>query len=263
MMFYKKKNLGQNFLIDQKIIKLIADVGDINNETSILEVGPGNGALTKEILKKKPKDVILIEKDERLIDILYEKFGSSIKIVNDDMLKFEYDKYLKNNLIIFGNLPYNISTQILVKWIKIKNLEKFCKKFILMFQKEVADRIIAEKDSGNYGRLSILSNWKMKIEKVIDIDPESFSPKPKVKSTVLTFIPKKKFIELQDPKNLEHVTNIFFSQRRKMIKKPMKFLFKNFEEIANSLSIDLNLRPQNLDYLTYYKICKIYEASGN
>ena len=263
MTFYKKKSLGQNFLVDQKIIKLIADVGNINNETSIIEVGPGKGALTKAILKKNPKDFVLIEKDERLIEILYEKFGKSVKIINDDMLKFAYDKYLKSNLIIFGNLPYNISTQILVKWIKIKNLDKFCKKFILMFQKEVADRIIAEKDSRDYGRLSILSNWKMKIEKVIDIDPVSFSPKPKVKSTLLTFIPKKKFIKLQDPKSLEHVTNIFFSQRRKMIKKPMKFLFKNFEEISNRLSIDLNLRPQNLDYLTYYKICKIYEASRN
>lgn len=263
MMFYKKKNLGQNFLVDQKIIKLIAEVGNINNKTSIIEVGPGDGALTKAILKKKPKDFVLIEKDERLIGILYEKFGNSVKIINDDMLKFAYDKYLKNNLIIFGNLPYNISTQILIKWIKIKNLDQFCKKFILMFQKEVADRILAEKDSREYGRLSILSNWKMKIEKVIDIDPESFSPKPKVKSTVLTFIPKKKFIELHDPRSLEHVTNIFFSQRRKMIKKPMKFLFKNFEEISNRLSIDLDLRPQNLDSLTYYKICKIYEASRN
>ena len=86
MIFYKKKNLGQNFLIDQKIIKLIADVGNINNETSIIEVGPGNGALTKEILKKNPKDIVLIEKDERLIDILYEKFGGSVKNFNDDML---------------------------------------------------------------------------------------------------------------------------------------------------------------------------------
>ena len=132
-----------------------------------------------------------------------------------------------------------------------------------MFQKEVADRIIAKTNTKNYGRLSILSNWKMKIEKIIDIEPESFNPSPKVKSTLLTFEPKKNFFKLNDPKNLEHVTNIFFSQRRKMVRKPMKFLFKNFEIISNELSLDLNLRPQNLDFLTYYKISKIYEDSIN
>ena len=129
-----------------------------------------------------------------------------------------------------------------------------------MFQKEVADRIIAETNTKNYGRLSILSNWKMKINKIIDIEPGSFKPVPKVKSTLLVFTPKKNYYNLKDTKNLEHVTNIFFSQRRKMIKKPLKFLFKNYEEISNKLNLDLTLRPQNLNNLTYYKICKIYET---
>ena len=129
-----------------------------------------------------------------------------------------------------------------------------------MFQKEVADRIIAETNTKNYGRLSILSNWKMKINKVIDIEPGSFKPVPKVKSTLLVFTPKKNYYNLKDTKNLEHVTNIFFSQRRKMIKKPLKFLFKNYEEISNKLNLDLTLRPQNLNNLTYYKICEKYET---
>ena len=162
-------------------------------------------------------------------------------------------------MIVFGNLPYNISTQILAKWIKISKLEQFCKKFILMFQKEVADRIIADTNTKDYGRLSILSNWKMEIEKIIDIEPESFSPSPKVRSSLLVFIPKKKYHIFKDPKNLEHVTNIFFSQRRKMIKKPLKFLFKNFQDVAKRLSLDLNLRPQNLENIMYYEICKLYE----
>ena len=155
--------------------------------------------------------------------------------------------------------PYNISTQILAKWIKIENLENFCKKFVLMFQKEVADRIIAKSNTKNYGRLSILSNWKMKIEKIIDIEPSSFKPQPKVKSTLLVFSPLKEKYNLKDPKNLEHVTNIFFSQRRKMIKKPLEFLFKDFQNIARQLNLDLNLRPQNLDNITYYQICEKYE----
>ena len=129
-----------------------------------------------------------------------------------------------------------------------------------MFQKEVADRIIAKTNTKNYGRLSILSNWRMEIEKIFDIEPESFNPIPKVKSTLLVLVPKKNFFQLRDPRNLEYVTNIFFSQRRKMIKKPLKHLFKNYEEISEELSLNLNLRPQNLSHLTYYRICKLYEA---
>ena len=128
-----------------------------------------------------------------------------------------------------------------------------------MFQKEVADRIIAKINTKEYGRLSILSNWRMKIEKIIDIEPESFKPSPKVRSTLLVFVPKKKYIKFKDPKNLEHVTNIFFSQRRKMVRKPLKFLFKNFDDVSKKLSINLKLRPQNLDHNTYYKISEFYE----
>tara|TARA_A100001011_G_C14099509_1_gene752163 strand:+ start:160 stop:951 length:792 start_codon:yes stop_codon:yes gene_type:complete len=254
-----KKSLGQNFLIDENITNLITETGEIDENVPVIEVGPGKGSLTKKILEKNPKDFTVIEKDERLIYFLQEKFGSKIKIINKDMMNVEYNDHLKKNMVIFGNLPYNISTQILVKWIKIQNLDIFCKKLILMFQKEVADRIIAESNTKNYGRLSILSNWRMEIKKITDIEPKSFDPVPKVRSTLLTFVPKKDFFQLNDPKNLEHITNIFFNQRRKMIKKPMKFLFGNFEEVSQELSIDLKLRPQNLNNLTYYKICKYYE----
>ena len=260
MTFVAKKSLGQNFLNDNKVIKIIAELGKIDHNDFILEVGAGTGNLTEKILEQSPKKLFVIEKDQRLALYLKEKFGGKINIFNEDMMKFEYERYFKDKLIIFGNLPYNISTQILAKWIRVKNLESFCKKFILMFQKEVADRIIAETNTKNYGRLSILSNWKMRINKIIDIEPGSFKPVPKVKSTLLVFTPKKNYYNLKDAKNLEHVTNIFFSQRRKMIKKPLKFLFKNYEEISNKLNLDLTLRPQNLNNLAYYKICKIYEA---
>ena len=259
MIFNPKKSLGQNFLIDDKILNKIIEIGNVNFENVVIEVGPGNGALTDKIFEKRPKKLTVIEKDEQLSQLLNKKFGSLINIINDDMMKISYEKYFEENLVIFGNLPYNISTQILAKWIKINSLEKFCKKLVLMFQKEVADRIIAETNTKNYGRLSILSNWKLKIEKIIDIEPQSFSPSPKVRSSLLALVPKKKYHILKDPKNLEHVTNIFFSQRRKMIKKPLKFLFKNFDKISEELSIDLNIRPQNLDHKTYYKICELYE----
>ena len=260
MKFSAKKSLGQNFLIDSRIIDIITDIAEINNKDTILEVGPGTGSITKRILEHKPKEFIVIEKDEKLSKQLGEKFGDQIEIINEDMMNFPYEKIQNKKLIIFGNLPYNISTQILAKWIKMENLGNFCKKLILMFQKEVADRIISKTNSNKYGRLSILSNWKMKVDKVIDVEPQCFRPMPKVKSTVLIFKPKKKYYNLKDPKNLEHVTNIFFNQRRKMIKKPLKFLFKNFNEISKKLNLDLNLRPQNLDSQTYYKICELYES---
>ena len=259
MKIVPNKNLGQNFLIDQNIINKIIDIANIDEKDSILEVGPGTGALTEKIIEKKPKEIIVIEKDEKLANNLKETFTEKLNVINDDMLNFSYNNFIGKKLIIFGNLPYNISTQILAKWIKMKELNKFCKKFILMFQKEVADRIIAESNSKKYGRISILSNWRMEIEKIIDIEPRSFKPIPKVKSTLLIFVPKEKFIKFKDPKNLEHVTNIFFSQRRKMINKPLKFLFENFEDVSKKLSLDLKLRPQNLNNDTYYKICKIYE----
>ena len=261
MKILPKKSLGQNFLIDENILNIITELGNINNEDLVLEVGPGTGNLTQKILEKKPKSFTIIEKDKKLVDFLKKKFNKKIDIINEDMLKFSYEKNLNKRIIVFGNLPYNISTQILSKWIKIKKLENFCKKFLLMFQKEVADRIISKDNSKNYGRLSIISNWKMNVKKIMDIDPNSFKPIPKVKSSILTFEPKKNYYKIQDGKNLEHITNVFFNQRRKMIKKPMKVLFKDFEEISKELSLDLNLRPQNLSNLTYYKICSMYEKS--
>ncbi len=258
-----KKSLGQNFLIDKNIIKIIAELGNISNEDIVLEVGPGTGNLTEEILYKKPKKLAVIEKDKAMVEILKKKFKEKIDIINSDMLDFSYENNFKKKIIIFGNLPYNISTKILSKWVKIKKLDKYCKKFILMFQKEVADRIVAEVNSKNYSRLTIISNWKLDIKKIMDINPKSFTPIPKVESTILTLKPKKNIYPIQDGKNLEHITNVFFNQRRKMIKKPMKILFKNYEQISNELSLDLNLRPQNLSKLTYYKICSMYEKSIN
>jgi len=258
-----KKSLGQNFLQDKKIINLIVENGNITNRDLILEVGPGTGNLTEKLLEKIPQSLTVIEKDESLAKNLNIKFGNRINLINDDMMNISYDEFKHDNLIIFGNLPYNISTQILAKWIKMKNLDKFCKKFILMFQKEVADRIIAKTNTKNYGRLSILSNWKFEIEKIIDIEPICFYPPPKVTSTLLVFTPKKKIFEIKNPKNLEYVTNIFFSQRRKMIKKPLRILFRNFEDVSKNLSLQLTVRPQNLDSLTYYKICEAYEKSIN
>jgi 16S rRNA (adenine1518-N6/adenine1519-N6)-dimethyltransferase len=128
-----------------------------------------------------------------------------------------------------------------------------------MFQKEVADRIIAKFNTANYGRLSILSNWKLNVKKICDIKPESFFPKPKIDSSLLLFLPKQDFYKIRDPKNLEIITRTFFSHRRKMLKKPFNQIFNGNKDILEKFKIDLNLRPQNLDFDTYYKLTIEYE----
>jgi len=258
-----KKSLGQNFLSDKNIIKSIVDIGNIKSNNEIIEIGPGTGNLTEFILKEKPKKFFVIEKDFNLVKLLYEKFNNKIDIINKDVLNFKLNTISKEKFIIYGNLPYNISTQILAQWITDTKIFESYKKLILMFQKEVANRIIAKTNSKNYGRLSIISNWRLDIKKEFDISSNSFFPKPKVDSTLLSFKPKRKYFNINNPENLEKITKIFFNQRRKMIKNPLKQLFKNPNIIAEKLNLDVNSRPQNLSPLNYFQITKEYEDLYN
>ena len=258
-MIKAKKSLGQNFLIDDKILEKIIDIIDIKGKT-ILEVGPGTGNLTSFILKKNPKKFFVVEKDDRLISSLQKKFQDQIEIINDDILNINEKKFSQDKLIVYGNLPYNISTEILCKWIINLNDNNFWfQNLILMFQKEVAERIIANVNTSNYGRLAILAKWKLDIKKICDVKPSSFSPKPKIESSILFFTPKAKFFKIDEPKNIELITRLFFNHRRKMIKKPFNQLFKGNMEIQKKLKLDLNLRPQNLDFTTYYNLAREYE----
>ena len=258
-MFIKpKKSLGQNFLIDQKVLEQIVDTVEIKNK-EVLEIGPGSGNLTTFILKKNPKKFYTIEKDNELALLLHDKFINQITIINDDVLKISEDKISSEKLTVFGNLPYNISTEILSKWIININKKFWFESLVLMFQKEVAERIIAEPNTSKYGRLSILSSWKLNIKKIINIKPQSFSPRPKIDSTLLLFTPKENFFELKDAKNLEMITRVFFSQRRKMLKKPFNLIFMNSKEVAEKFNIDLSLRPQNLEPEMFFKLTKEYE----
>ena len=258
-MIKSKKSLGQNFLIDQNIIDKIVNLIVIKNK-SILEIGPGTGNLTKNIIKKQPKKILLIEKDNRFIELLNQNSNPIIKIINQDVLKIDENKLDDDILTVFGNLPYNISTELLCKWILNINDKKFWFDYlVLMFQKEVADRILAQFNSKFYGRLSILTNWKLKVKKICDVKPSSFFPKPKIDSSILLFQPKTNFFQLKNAKNLEKLTRVFFMHRRKMLKKPYKILFNDNLEVANKLKINLNLRPQNLNFETYFKLTEEYE----
>tara|TARA_B100001059_G_scaffold232984_1_gene271924 strand:- start:1372 stop:2154 length:783 start_codon:yes stop_codon:yes gene_type:complete len=259
-MNFLKKSLGQNFLIDKNVIKKIVNLVGVNNK-NIIEIGPGKGALTNEILRRKPKSLSIIEKDKNLannLKISYKK-NKNVKVYEEDILKFNIEKIVYEDSIIFGNLPYNISSQILVKLLKFKFWPPKFNNLILMFQKELGDKIIGKFNTNGYGRLSILSNYKLKLLKKFFISPNCFFPRPKVTSVVLHLKPiVNKSFKIKNIKNLEEVTNIMFSNKRKMIKKNIKKVV-NDEEMKTIKDLNLNHRPSEVKPEIYYKITEFYE----
>ena len=263
---FPKKSLGQNFLIDSNIVKKIVNVSsDIKNKT-ILEIGPGSGNLTTEILSRKPKKVIAIEKDKNLSILLKNRFifNKNLRIINEDVMTILKKSNVERNVIIFGNLPYNISTQILASLITLKKWPPWYESLIFMFQKEVADRILAKIGSKEYGRLAILCNWRLEIKKHFNVSKNCFYPKPKINSTILSFVPKKKVkYKIRNPKNLELVTRVLFSSRRKMINKSLMKLFNKNKTAIKNLNLDTRCRAEELSNETFYKIVKSYEKLTN
>jgi len=263
MQIKPKKKLGQNFLKNPIIIEKIISCGSLNANENILEVGPGTGNLTERIILRKPKNIYVVEKDKSLCELLKDKFINKLILINDDILNIKLENLNSKNLVIFGNLPYNISTKILTNWILNNYNFSSIKRMILMFQKEVADRILGQVNDKNYGRLSIIANWKFKIKKEFDIGPKEFFPRPKIDSTVLSMVPKENFFNITEPHDLEKITSIFFNQRRKMIKKTLNKLFDNNSKIIEELNIDTNLRPQNISPEVYFKLAELYRKSRN
>ena len=257
-----KKSLGQNFLMDNNIINKIVSNGSIDKNKTIMEIGAGYGNLTKAIASVGPKKIFAIEKDKKLVSFLKNKFKNynNIKIIDRDILDIIEKNKLEQNTIVFGNLPYNMSTKILASLILLKKWPPWYEILILMFQKEVAERIIAKTKTKEFGRLSILSNWRLEIKKHFNVSNNCFFPKPKVTSTVLSFKPKKNNqFNLKNPKNLEKVTRILFSNRRKMINKSFNKLFKQNISVAEKLNINLSQRPEELSNEMFYKIALQYE----
>ena len=263
LIYKPKKSLGQNFLIDRNIIKKIVEIENINKTTEILEIGPGYGNLTKALISKKPKKIIAVEKDKKISFFLKNllKDYKNVLIDNSDIL-FSLKNNFGKNLIVFGNLPYNISTQILASLILLKKWPPWYKSLIFMFQKEVADRIIAKSNSKDFGRLSILCNWRLEVKKHFDVSKNCFFPKPKINSTILSFKPKiKNKYHLNNPKNLETITRVLFSNRRKKINKNFSKLFQNSLFVAKELNLDLNKRAEELNNEMFYKIAIMYEKT--
>ncbi len=250
-----KKSLGQNFIHDQNfLVKLNKKINSDSN-TNIIEIGPGRGALTTFLVKKNFKKLFLIEKDNKLannLDNFYEN-NKKITVKNKDALDFDLLSLpINSNCIIVGNLPFNISSQLLIKWISTSNWPPFYTKMYLMFQKELGERIIAESNSKSYGRISVLSQARCKIKKILTAPSSIFYPKPKVDAVVLEFIPIEKYKNINVNK-LKLITKKAFHQRRKKIKSSLK----EYRDLLENNSFDLDVRAENLSVNDFCKITNL------
>ena len=253
---FAKKSLGQNFIIDNNFLQKMNSFIESSKDNVILEIGPGKGALTNYLLEKKFKNLYLIEKDNDLATELDMKYGGNKKITifRDDALVHKYD-YLaneKNKVIICGNLPFNISTKLITLWLKADIWPSFFDKMILMFQKEVADRILAKHNNKLYGRLSVLIQSRCEVKKLLDAPSSIFRPKPKVDGTVLQFKPIEKYKDV-DFLVLGKLLEKSFNSRRKKVKNTLR----DYQELLRKLKIDENSRPENLSVKDYCNLVKL------
>ncbi len=251
-----KKSLGQNFITDNNFLLKMNSHIESSKNSIIIEIGPGKGALTKFLIKKDFKKLFLIEKDNNLaiqLKLKYEKV-KNIFVINDDALTFDYSifKNKEEKVIIYGNLPFNISTNLLTKWISDNEWPSFFHKMILMFQKEVADRILASHNNKTYGRLSVLVQSRCDVKKLLDAPASIFSPKPKVDGTVIQLKPIDNYSKINFD-NLERLLEQSFSSRRKKIKNTLR----KYKQSLTKLNIDENLRPENLSVSNYCDLAKL------
>lgn len=244
------KALGQNFLLNQnitdKIIRSSLDKQSLADFSGALvfEIGPGPGGLTRAILKANPDKLTVIEMDSRCVTIMEElqaKTGRVISIENADALKYQFQTSGLPTHII-SNLPYNISVPLLIKW--LYQIDCY-KSLTLMFQKEVADRILAPTRCKDYGRVSVLAQLQCKISRLFDLNPECFVPAPKIWSSVLLFQPQSKTLSSQQITSIEKLTSMAFAQRRKMIRQSLKSL-PNLESACLAAGVELTARPEEI-----------------
>lgn len=246
-----KKSLGQNFLLDRNITDKIIALSlkkqnmDSYNKCHVFEVGPGPGGLTRAVISNNPDKMTVIELDERCIQIMQDinlKTGNILEILNQDALKFNFSYKEDNAKHIVSNLPYNISVPLLTKW--LYDIDCYSS-LTLMFQKEVADRIQASTSTKDYGRLSVLAQLQCKITRLLDLNPECFTPAPKIWSSVLLFQPLEKTLSKEEIAKVEKLTAQAFSMRRKMIRQSLKSI-KNLDSICEKIGIKPTMRPEEI-----------------
>ena len=255
-----KKSLGQNFLLDLNLTSKIARYAGNLKQSDVLEIGPGPGGLTRSLLNEGARQVVSIEKDNRCIAALEEiqsLFPGRLKLLQGDALTMNVTQYLTYPIKIIANLPYNIGTELLVRWLNSKNWPSFWQSMTLMFQKEVANRIVARPGSKAYGRLSVMSQWRCNTKIAFNIPATAFTPPPKVESAVVHFeaLNEPKFPAEVD--KLEFVVSKAFNQRRKMLRGALKGHFINVEEGLFSIGVLPTKRAENITVQEYCAMSQI------
>ncbi len=251
---FAKKSLGQNFIHNEEFLKKLSNKIISNSNTDIIEIGPGTGSLTKYLKRKNFNKLILIEKDAELSKILIEEYRCerNIDVYNKDALNFDLSSVSKNKeIIIVGNLPFNISSQLLIKWISYDKWPPFYNKMYLMFQKELGKRINSKINSKSYGKLSVLAQSRCDIKELFDAPSNIFKPRPKVDGVVLEFKPIETFVDVEF-KRLKIILKAAFENRRKKIKNSLsgyRFYFDNWE-------IEKDLRPENIEVKTFCSLAR-------
>jgi 16S rRNA (adenine1518-N6/adenine1519-N6)-dimethyltransferase len=245
-----KKSLGQNFLLDLNLTSKIArQAGDLAN-FDVLEIGPGPGGLTRGLLHEGARRVLAVERDERLtpaLDQIKAHYDGRLDVIFGDALEVDVSAHLQGPVKVVANLPYNVGTELLIRWLTPQNWPPYWDSLTLMFQKEVAQRIVAKPRTKAYGRLALLAQWRCNVKLAMEIPPQAFTPPPKVTSAVVHIERLERPRFEADPKTLERVVAMAFNQRRKMLRASLKSLSPNIEDILISANIKPTQRAEEID----------------
>ncbi len=244
-----RKSLGQNFLLDLNLTARIARAAGPLEDATVIEIGPGPGGLTRALLAMGARHVIAVERDERALPALEEisaRYPGRLEIVNADAQTFDPRPWLGSaRAKIVANLPYNIATALLIDWLSIEPWPPWYDTMVLMFQREVAERIVAHENDEAYGRLGVLANWRAETKILFDISPAAFVPQPKVTSSVVRLLPRP-VPEACDRRALEQVAAAAFGQRRKMLRQSLKSLAIDPARLVAAARIDETRRPETV-----------------
>jgi 16S rRNA (adenine1518-N6/adenine1519-N6)-dimethyltransferase len=244
-----RKSLGQNFLLDLNLTARIARSSGPLDGVTVIEVGPGPGGLTRALLALGASRIVAIERDARCIEALREiaeRYPSRLTVIEDDALRFDQAPHLSAGPArVVANLPYNIATALLVSWLRVEPWPPWYDSLVLMFQREVAERITATPRTKSYGRLSVLAQWRTEPRILFDVAPSAFVPPPKVVSTLVRLVPRTAPLAC-DLASLERVTAAAFGQRRKMLRQSLRTLHRDPEGLLAAAAIDPTLRPEDV-----------------
>lgn len=260
-----RKRLGQNFLLDLNLTGRIARAaGPLENHT-VIEVGPGPGGLTRALLLEGVERVVAIERDGRCIGALREisdHYPGRLTIIEGDATQMDMSSFAEGPTKVVANLPYNVATVLLINWIKSSPWPPWYDSLTLMFQKEVAERIVAAPGSKAYGRLGILAQWRMQAHKLFDVDRRAFTPPPKVTSSIVQLIPRETVTPDCSIGSLERVTAAAFGQRRKMLRSSLKSISPDVEDLIAQADLEPTSRAEQVDLAGFCRLAKALEQSS-